>query len=110
MKTKKPDPSAKPQVTVTRPVATVTISIKGTVHTVTEEEARELHTSLGKALNIQPEVIWRDRSKDQYDQPFRPWPYPIPQLKPLAPHENPRLPEIWRSTFEAYEQLRKTLP
>ena len=76
----------KPQVTIVRPEATVTVVIQGTTHTMSEAEARELHHKLTTVLNIQPTV---HSERERYRHPAQ-WPFPqftrqsdpLPQLPP----------------------------
>lgn len=43
---------------ITRPAATVTITINGQQHKLTEAEANELHAKLTKTLGIEPEKVF----------------------------------------------------
>lgn len=74
----KPKPTAKIDTAITRPAATVTITINGQAHKITEAEAKELHAKLGKTLGIEPEKVfvekqvpWRERPA-QWNAPYIP--------------------------------------
>lgn len=74
---------AKIETTIERPVlpqATVTITINGQTHKLTEDEAKELHAKLTKTLGIEPE-------KD-----------------PMTTHEERRQKHIKEQLAEAYEK------
>lgn len=46
-------------VTIERPAATVTITINGKSHAMTEQEAKKIYDGLQSALGIAPNIIMR---------------------------------------------------
>lgn len=53
----KSKPAKQNDVSIVRPPAEVTITIKGVTHKLTEAEAKEIHSKLGLALDIFPPMI-----------------------------------------------------
>lgn len=72
-------------VKVERPVATVTVTIEGKDHIMTEPEARQLYDKLQSALGIQPQVIFRPIDNN----PFRDRAIPMPERHPIYYQPSP---------------------